>query len=68
MANYEIDNEENSKRIPVPDRFFTFIRPAEKGHNSLYRCLKCPPGFNKKELSCSDTSRLNLKKHVEVGT
>jgi hypothetical protein len=52
-------------RLPVPTEFFAFVGPASKAGNSLYRCLKCPPG-NSKPLSCSDVSRLNLKKHVEV--
>jgi hypothetical protein len=43
--------------LPVPKDFFTFIGPASMARNSLYCCLKCPPG-NSKPLSCSDVSRL----------
>ena len=33
----------------------------------MYKCLKCPIGFGKNNIfSCSDTSRHNLKKHIEV--
>jgi hypothetical protein len=53
-------------RVLVPDEFFVYVRPAANSGSSLYRCLKCPPGLTDKTLSCSDVSRQNLYKHIEV--
>jgi hypothetical protein len=57
-----------SDRVAVPLEFFVYIGPASKPGSSLYRCLKCPDGFSNKPLSCNNSSRYNLKKHVEVRT
>jgi hypothetical protein len=32
----------------------------------MYRCLKCPTGSFGKKISCSDKSRQNFKKHIQV--
>ena len=54
-------------RVSVPDEFFIYVGPAAKSGRSLYRCMKCPRGLsNNKTLSCSDVSRQNLYKHIEV--
>jgi hypothetical protein len=60
--------DKDSDRVAVPQDFFVYIGPASKPGSSLYRCLKCPEGFSNKPLSCNNSSRYNLKKHVEVRT
>ena len=52
----------------APVEFFKYCGSAAKAGNSLYRCLKCPTGTTTggKKISCSDKSRLNLKKHIQV--
>ena len=60
----EADNVKRDERPPVPAEFFKYYGSAEKARNSLYQCLKCPTAV--KKISCSDKSRLNLKKHIEV--
>ncbi len=62
------ERPESNDRIEVPTEFFEYVGPADKTGNSLYRCLKCPPGFrsSKKTISCHDKSRQNLKKHIQV--
>ena len=53
-------------KILMPESFLACVRPAEKPCNSMYKCLKCPLGFNSKPLPCSDAFRQNLKKHIQV--
>lgn len=53
-------------KLSVPDDFFEYIGPADKAGNSLYRCKKCTVGGQRKTISCVDTSRQNLKKHISA--
>jgi hypothetical protein len=56
---------DGADRIAVPGDYFKYVGAAAKDSNSLYRCMKCSRGPNK-TISCSDRSRLNLKKHMKV--
>jgi hypothetical protein len=64
-SDSENDGELQLERVPVPSEFFTYRGEAKKDGNSLYKCLHCAVGPNK-TISCSDRSRLNLKKHIKV--
>jgi hypothetical protein len=66
-TNVPISSNSNDKRIQIPEKYFIYTGSSETAGNSLYKCLNCPFGFTKKKpLSCSDSSRQNLKKHIEV--
>lgn len=54
-------------RVFISPQFFTYKGPGKPG-NSLYLCLSCPPKKPEKFLSCSDISKINLKKHMEVSS
>jgi|GWRWMinimDraft_12_1066020.scaffolds.fasta_scaffold32927_1 hypothetical protein len=65
------DKEGNDREVvdelpPVPCDFFMYCGSAKAEGNSMYRCLKCPTGSFGKKISCSDKSRQNLKKHIQV--
>jgi len=53
-----------SSSLSVPKEYFQYVGPAEKAGNSLYRCKKCSFGGQQKSISCVNTSRQNLKKHI----
>ncbi|KAH9500818.1 hypothetical protein Btru_073095 [Bulinus truncatus] len=53
-----------SSSLSVPKEYFQYIGPAEKAGNSLYRCEKCSFDGQQKSISCVNTSRQNLKKHI----
>ena len=68
MSSSETENDDHvdeNERIPVPMEFFKYVGAARKDGNSLYVCQKCAKGSSK-TISCSDRSRLNLKKHMKV--
>lgn len=54
----------SSGSLSVSQEFFQYMGPAERTGNSLYRCKKCSFGGQLKSISCVDTSRQNLKKHI----
>lgn len=60
------DREVVDELPPVPCDFFMYCGSAKAEGNSMYRCLKCPTGSFGKKISCSDKSRQNLKKHIQV--
>ena len=56
----------DDERVAVPGEFFDYCGSATKDGNSMYKCKNCSTGVGGKKISCSDKSRLNLKKHIEV--
>ena len=50
-------------RVYVPSNFFRRLGPTPTPGNSYYHCATC-----QKKLSAGDTSRANLRKHIEVST
>jgi len=65
-ASSSTSSTTDTPRVAVPAEYFVYVGEAEKDGNSLYRCLKCPTGIAGKKISAHDTSRLNLKKHIQV--
>ena len=60
------DREVVDELPPVPCDFFMYCGSAKAEGNSMYRCLKCLTGSFGKKISCSDKSRQNLTKHIQV--
>ena len=52
-------------RIFISFKFFAYKGPGKR-RNSLYLCMSCPPNKPEKFWSCSDISKINLKKYMKV--
>lgn len=60
------------KPIKVPRTMFQYIGPGKGTEMSLFKCLLgCLPMYNsngtEKYISCANSSRFNLRRHVKVG-
>ena len=65
-SNKNDDEQQQQLCILILEAYFVHVGHLEAAGNTMFKCVNCPK--SSKPLSCSNTSRQNLKKHVEVFT
>lgn len=65
-SNVAVKSNDVGQVLMVPEKYFTYFGQADRKGNLLFTCNKC--SSNSKKISCCETSRQNLKKHIEVCT